>query len=207
MTTPRLPTYVRARQERRELGMQTSFPAKVLRWDSSANTVTLKPQFLETSVGLRGDRVSEPEPDAITNVPVLYPRSGAWAITFPIELGTFGLVTCTKYSLDRWRESGGVGDPGDLRRFTMSGAVFHPVNLYPDNAALSNVDPAFMEIGKPGLTTQFVALANKVDAAINALVNATPGVTDSGSAIQTAVRAAWTQQGNTSASRTVKVSE
>jgi hypothetical protein len=54
------------------------------------------------------------------------------------------MVICTKYSLDAFRNQGNRVDPGDLRRFTMSGAVFHPVNLYPNSSALSAVDSGFM---------------------------------------------------------------
>jgi len=79
------------------------------------------------------------------------------------------LVVCTKYALDIWRSQGQPRDPGDLRRFGMSGAVFHPVNLHPNNSAISGVDTGVMEIGQiltssgaSTVTTQFIALANLI---------------------------------------------
>ena len=133
--------------------MQTAFPAKVLDWNSSANTVQLEPQFLEVwrdGEERRAETIEAPEDAYIDNVPVLFPRSGSWSITFPIETGSFGLVVCTKYSLDVWRNQGNATDPGDLRRFTMSGAVFHPVNLHPNGSALSSVSSSRMILGKGG---------------------------------------------------------
>jgi len=160
MTTPLLRTYVRNQTERREQQMQTAFPAKVLGWDSGANTVRLEPQFVETWIRSDGETQHEDVPDGdayIDNVPVLFPRSGSWSITFPIETGSFGMVICTKYSLDAFRNQGNRQDPGDLRRFTMSGAVFHPVNLHPNSSALSSVDSAYMILSDGG-TVDFVAL-------------------------------------------------
>lgn len=162
MSTPRLPTYIKNQNERRERSMQTAFPAKVVGWKPSTNVVELEPQFIETWVNRDGTRQSEPQDfPNIQNVPVLFPRSGSWSITFPIETGSFGLVVCTKYALDVWRSQGQPRDPRDLRRFGMSGAVFHPVNLHPNNSAISGVDSNFMILSDGG-TTDFVALAQKV---------------------------------------------
>jgi len=187
MSTPLLSTYARAQNERRERQMQTAFPAKVLDWHSGTNTVRLEPQFIETWT----TNDSAPDPDSsirlkrfhedaettyIDNVPVLFPRSGSWSITFPIETGSFGLVVCTKYSLDAFRNQGNRADPEDLRRFTMGGAVFHPVNLYPNSSALSGVSSSVMELGQiltssgaSTVTTQFIALANLVKSELDAI--------------------------------------
>jgi hypothetical protein len=169
MSTPLLRTYIRSQIERHEVQNQTSFPAKVLGWSSSDNTVRLEPQFVETWVGGDGKTNYEEVPDGsayIDNVPVLFPRSGSWSITFPIETGSFGLVVCTKYSLDAFRNQGNRMDPGDLRRFTMSGATFHPVNLYPNSSTLEapgDFDASVMELGDSG-TRRFIALENLVAA-------------------------------------------
>jgi hypothetical protein len=169
--TPSQLTHIRSQIEQRDLQMQTAFPAKVLSWTASTNTVKLEPQFLEVwrdGESRMSEPVDRPEDAYIDNVPVLFPRSGTWSITFPIVNGTFGLVLCTKYSLDVWRKGNGkVVDPGDLRRFTMSGAVFFPVNLHPDASTLSEIktpnaiDPAYMILGQGG-AVDFVALAQKV---------------------------------------------
>ena len=132
--------------------MQTACPAKVLSWSSSDNTVRIEPQFIETWADSAGLTHYEDVPDGdayVDNVPVCYP----WHMTWDITVGAFGLVICTKYSLDLWRQQLQRIDPGDLRRFTMSGATFHPV-----------------VIGEsPNATQQFVALSNLVLDELNAL--------------------------------------
>jgi len=144
MSTPKLSTAVDHRIERAQRGMQTAFPAKVVSYKSSDNTATLEPQFVETWFTRSGVRDSEQSPEGanIENVPVCFPHYMSWTI----DPGTFGLVICTKYSLDQWRQQLRRMDPGDLRRFTMSGATFHPV-----------------VIGRtPSVAQQFVALSNLV---------------------------------------------
>lgn len=142
--TPTPAGLIREKIAERERQMQTSFPAKVVAgsYDASLGTVTVEPQFFE-AWREGAERVTEAPAQAadayIENVPVAFPRSGDFCITFPIADDSFGLVTCTKYSLDVWREAGNVSDPGDLRRFTMSGAVFHPVNLYPEESNIGTV--------------------------------------------------------------------
>lgn len=178
MSTPRLPTYIKSIQERRERSMQTAFPAKVVGWSASTNVVELEPQFIETWVNRDGTRESEPQDyPNIENVPVLFPRSGSWSITFPIETGSYGLVVCTKYALDVWRSQGQPRDPGDIRRFGMSGAVFHPVNLHPNDTTLAQdngdtLSSSIMEIGDLSETTQFVALANLVNSELSSIKDA-----------------------------------
>lgn len=171
MTTPLLSTYVRNQTERRERQIQTAFPAKVLDWSSDTNTVRLEPQFTETWVTPDDETQHEYVPDGdayIDNVPVLFPRSGDWSITFPIETGSFGLVICTKYSLDAFRNQGNRRDPGDLRRFTMSGAVFHPVNLHPNASTLSSIPSTTMELSKGG-STEWVTVANLIVAELTSI--------------------------------------
>jgi len=147
MSTPKLSTAIRSRIERRDRQAQTVFPAKVTAWKSSENVVELEPQFIETWVNRDGTRESEAGESTIRNVPVCYP----WHMTWDITVGAFGLVICTKYSLDQWRQQLRRMDPGDLRRFTMSGATFHPV-----------------VIGEsPNATQQFVALANLVESMLD----------------------------------------
>ena len=160
MTTPLLSTYVRNQTERRERQMQTALPAKVTAWSSSTNTVELEPQFVETWTNRDDTRQSEVGEPIIRNVPVCYP----WHMTWDITVGAFGLIICTKYSLDQWRQQLRRMDPGDLRRFTMSGATFHPV-----------------VIGEsPNATQQFVALENLVKAELADIWDLLSGGSDGG---------------------------
>lgn len=166
MSTPTLPAFVRQQLEQRERQMQTSFPAKVISYDSDTGTVTVEPQFIETWRDADGTRVNETienkEDAYVANVPVLFPQGAGFRITFPIAANDWGLVHCTKYSLDLWRQQGSVNDPGDLRRFTMSGAVFEPVNLQPDADYLKHDGGDYISLSFGG-TVDFVALKQDVE--------------------------------------------
>lgn len=170
MTTPSNQEYIRNLIEQRERSIQTAFAAKVISYNPNDSTVQVEPQFIEVWRNREGEREREPSPaepeDAyIDNVPVAFPRAGSLSITYPIPDGSFGLVICTKYSLNQWREAGTAGDPGDLRRFTMDGAVFMPVNLVPDSDSLdasAATSSGCVEVGTGG-ATDFVALKKDVD--------------------------------------------
>ena len=162
MATPTDAATARHEQEVRERSMQTAFPAKVLAYNSDTGTVKLEPQFIETwRDGF--ERVTEDaESEYIDLVPIAFPRSGDYFMTWPIAAGDFGLVVCTKYSLGVWRDQGQRSDPGDLRRFCMDGAVFQPVNLTPDESPVNkHSGGSYFEISKGG-SIDFVALAAKV---------------------------------------------
>ena len=170
--TPSLHAFVNEQIDQRERSVQTSFPAKVVSYSAAEGVVTVEPQFIEVW-RIEDERIQEPIESAadayIENVPVLFPRSGDFSITFPIAADSFGLVTCTKYSLDVWRSTL-EKDPGDTRKFTMSGAVFHPVNLHPEASALSSVDNTYMILSAGGVA-ELVARADRVEATLQALAD------------------------------------
>jgi hypothetical protein len=71
----------------------------------------------------------------------------------------------------------------------MSGATFHPVNLHPNDSALSSVDGSYMILSDGG-SVDFAARADRTDAEIDriwtVLTTWTPGVADSGAALKLA---------------------
>ena len=186
--TPQFSAYIRNLQEQRERQMQTAFPARVVKWSSATSTVEVEPQFFEVW-HVDGERVRETietKSDAyIDNVPVCFPHFMSW----DIPANAFGLVICTKYSLDIWRQRLQCVDPGDLRRFTMSGATFHPVVM-----------------GRsPSVAQQFVALANKVDAALSAIkTHGHEGTSATGAAVTVEASADLTSMNTSTGSSKVK---
>jgi len=185
--------------------MQTAFPAKVIGYHSASGTVTVEPQFLEVwreNDARRAEEIDAPEDAYVENVPILFPHGGGLQITFPVNAGDFGLVTCTKYSLDVWREAATMGDPGDLRRFTMSGAVFHPVNLYPTSGYIKHDGGDYISLSKGG-AVEFVALGNLVESELLKIRNALKSVaggSDSGGSDLTGANT-YTSVGNVEASK------
>ena len=162
MTTPSLEAHINDLIDQRLRQMQTAYPAEVIAYNSATSLATIKPLFIETWRGPNDERLTETietvEDSYVENVLVMHPRTAAFRIALPVAPGDTGLALVTKFSLDRFREGGGQSDPGDLRKFAMSGSVFFPVNLYVDDLNASD-DDAFITISQGG-TAQFVALAN-----------------------------------------------
>jgi len=166
--TPTLEAMVNELIDQRLRQMQTAYPAEVIEYDATTSTATVMPLFIEAWRDTNNDRITETientEDTYVENVLVAFPRSGSYRMTYPIAPGDTGLVVCTKYSLDRFRENGGQADPGDLEAFAMSGSVFFPVNVTPDDDALDSSGgdgDAYIYLGIAG-ATDFIALAAKV---------------------------------------------
>ena len=62
----------------------------------------------------------------IPSVPVCFPGSGAFRVTFPVAKGDTGLLVFCSRSIDRWLSEGGSVDPQDDRTHDLSDAVFVP---------------------------------------------------------------------------------
>lgn len=169
--TPTLESYINDLIEQKLRQMQTSYPAEVVSYDSATSTATIKPLFIETWRGRDDERVSETienDEDAhVENVLVMFPRTNTFRVALPLSPGDTGLAVVTKFSLDRFREGGGMSDPGDLHKFGMSGSVFFPVNLYADGDALDASDDDTVVTISAGGTPEFIALANLVKAELD----------------------------------------
>jgi hypothetical protein len=171
MATPTLEALINDLIDQRLRQMQTSYPAEVVSYDSTTSTATVKPLFLETWRGPDNERITEPydaEEDLyVENVLVMFPRAGNFRMALPIAAGNTGLVVVTKYSLDNFRKGAGLSDPGDMRKFRMSGSLFFPVNLYTDADALDASDDDTVVTISAGGTPEFVALANLVNSELS----------------------------------------
>lgn len=66
----------------------------------------------------------------ITNVPVIFPRSGGASITFPVKPGDSVMLVFAARSLDSWLNSGAASAPDDNRMHSINDAIAIP-GLYP----------------------------------------------------------------------------
>lgn len=206
--------------------MYVARPAQVVAYDPLTNTIaaklTVKTALLDTETG---ERTYE-DPPEIAGVPVLWPRAGGYALTFPLEPGDSVLLVFNDVSIAEWHEQGGDGnEPADPRRHSIGYPVAIP-GLFPSSTPLSpdplaiaaraagavigadggaariEFSPGGINLGAGAL--DFVALSTKVDAFINAFCGAVAVPLDGGLAIQTAAKAAWLGVGSSSAATIVK---
>ena len=71
----------------------------------------------------------------IQDVPVVYPRSETAGVYFPLKEGDSCLLVCSQRSIDNWLTNGGVVDPANPRKFSLSDATAI-VGLYPTSKQL-----------------------------------------------------------------------
>lgn len=156
---------------RREL--HTCFPAKVLAYDATAQTVNVQPAIQREAPTDQADEPFQTEDLPILYaVPVQWPRAKGGALTFPITAGDWVQIHCAEQSLLAWRESGGTDvTPGLSDPLGLNGAIAVP-GWYPDGEKLTGVSTTDIELRAPtggsvvlgGIAgAGFVALASKVD--------------------------------------------
>lgn len=110
----------RATQEVRIL-----LPARVERFDADRQCVDAQP-WIQREVTLEDGSTAIERLPVVTNAPVMFPRSGDYAITFPVAVGSTVVLHFTSASLDRWLAIGGEVAPGDARKLTLNDAFAVP---------------------------------------------------------------------------------
>lgn len=134
MRTPTLSELLRTAMSAKMTDVHTAIPAKVLSYDSTKQSVSVQPLIRRGYVDAAGERQVESLP-VINGVPVSFPGSGNFSITWPLAEGDTGLLLFAEASIDKWKSYGGEVDPMDDRRFHLSDAVFVP-GLRPFNSAI-----------------------------------------------------------------------
>ena len=128
----------------------TALPGRVQSFDGSKQSADIEPLIHDTWEA--EDRTNQTGPlPVIPSVPVCFPGSGAFRVTFPVAKGDTGLIIFCARSIDRWLSEGGSVDPQDDRTHDLSDAVFvpgltdfaHPIDPYKDDR---------MTVGKVGGT-------------------------------------------------------
>ena len=105
--------------------MWTALPGRVQTFDSTKQSADIEPLVHDTWEGEDGTSQTGPLP-VIPSVPVCFPGSGGWRVTFPVSKGDTGLLIFCARSIDRWLSEGGSVDPQDDRTHDLSDAVFIP---------------------------------------------------------------------------------
>lgn len=127
------------------LEVHTALPARVDSYDRSAGTVDLT-ILVNRKVPDGNGGYSVEEYPALADIPVKFPRCKQFAITFPLVQGDTGLVIFCETNPGNWRATGAQGDPGDIGRHALDGAIFAP-GLYDDFNAPQNADANNMVVG------------------------------------------------------------
>ena len=96
----------------------------------------------------------------LVNVPIRYWRSNTFSITFPIEIGDHVRIIFAERSIDTWLTEGGIQNPFDFRKFSLSDAFAEPA-MYHQKDVIPNFDPTNLEIKTNSGDTKIIVKASE----------------------------------------------
>jgi hypothetical protein len=162
--SPNLADVIEAAIEARLRQLHTALPGKVTEYDATSQTATVKPMVKQAVQAADGSWIHE-EYAEIFDVPVMFFRSAAMTLTFPIPVGTTGLLVFCERDIGQWRATGQNGSPGDQRAHSMAGAVFLPT-MAPD-ASVSGASGDHAVVRLNGSTKLRLGSASANESAVN----------------------------------------
>lgn len=129
----------------------TALPSVVTAVDLSKQTVSVQPSVQGNISAPDGSSQSVNLP-LLVDVPIVWPRAGGFALTFPIAAGDEVLVVFASRCIDTWWQSGGVGVQAEVRMHDLSDgfAVLAPTS---QPKKLSNVSSSNVQLRDEAGTT------------------------------------------------------
>lgn len=106
-------------------GLHVAMPGRVESYDPVKQRVHVQPVIRRGFTEEDGSRSTEQLP-IVPDVPVVFPGSGPYSISWPIAKGDIVLLVFADQSLDRWLALGEIVDPQDDRNHTLSDAIAIP---------------------------------------------------------------------------------
>jgi len=141
-TNPTQRDVIEAMIAAREEDTFVAIPARVQSYDAATQTADLVPMVKAPAAQPDGSYVHEELP-VLPCVPVVFPRTGAWALTFALEPGDSVQVLVNTLDAVPWRMSDGSAPraPADLGRQHLAHAVCVP-GIFPRSKALTRAAAA-----------------------------------------------------------------
>lgn len=160
--------------------VRVALPAVVKSYDETRQVAECQLVVREPVVGEDGATSFEELP-IVPDVPVAWAGGGGFHAHFPLAPGDHVLLVFSDVATGVWRQAGKPSEPGDLRRHHLSYCFAIPC-VRADGQAFADA-PASGEavivapsggtvrVSKSGASSDFVALAAKVDANFEAITN------------------------------------
>jgi len=109
----------RAMLESHQAGLWTALPCLIDSVDLTEQTVSAQPTIKGTVKNQDGT-TTEVDLPLLVDVPVMFPRAGGFALTFPIAEGDECLVVFASRCIDSWWQSGGIQSQAEKRMHDLS---------------------------------------------------------------------------------------
>ena len=97
----------------------TALPGIVTAVDLVAQTLSVQPSIQGEVTNAEG-AITYVNLPLLVDVPIVWPRAGGFALTFPIKVNDEVLVIFASRCIDTWWQSGGVGLPAESRMHDLS---------------------------------------------------------------------------------------
>ena len=151
--------------------VHVAIPAQVVAYNATDTPQTVDVRPVADRTLIEEDREATDVFPVIYSVPLMFPGSGSYRLTFPIAVNDYVLLVFADRSTDEFISKGGITVPQDLRTHHIADAFAIP-GVTPGPNALTNVVTSAMVIGKNGNTPQKAARQND---GVTIGQNATPG--------------------------------
>jgi hypothetical protein len=143
----RLPEAVAQAAQAESQSVYTSLPGRIVSFDPATQTATVKPLY---KAKFNGVATEMPE---LLDVPVMMPRGGGFAFTFPIKPGDGVQLQFQSRNADLWFNDGGEQEAFSARTNDLSDAVAIP-GLEPGPRVISDYNADSLEIRSVDGTTK-----------------------------------------------------
>lgn len=120
--TPTLTETIQALIQNELSDIHTAIPAEIVSYNHAKNLAIVRPCLKRK---YKGEELPVDLPN-IVNVPVCFPSMGPGHLRFPVKAGMTGMLKFSERSIDKWLVNGGMVDPEDARKFSLSDATFWP---------------------------------------------------------------------------------
>ena len=141
-------------------GLWTALPGTVTAVDLDTQTVSVQPA-VQARITEPGGASRLADLPLLVDVPIVWPRGGGFALTFPVQPGDEVLVVFAARCIDAWWQSGGSAAPAEDRMHDLSDgfAILGPTSqprklggVDGQKVQLRNEDGStFVEIGPSGI--------------------------------------------------------
>ncbi len=134
--------------------LHTCLPAVVTK--VSGQTIDCQPTIKRK---LAGELVNLP---LLTNVPIRYMKTKTFSISIPIEVDDHVLVVFSERSIDTWLTQGGLQNPFDIRKHSLSDAFAFPM-MYPETDLIPDFDASNLVIKTNSGNTKIIVKSEGVE--------------------------------------------
>lgn len=136
----------RAALDGRQARIRTAMPGIVTAVDLTRQTVSVQGAIQGQQESPDGSTAAVNLP-MFVDVPIVWPRAGGYAMTFPVKVGDEVLVVFGDRCIDSWWQSGGIGAPLEPRMHDLSDAfaILAPASQ-PKAQALPNVSSTSVQM-------------------------------------------------------------